>query len=417
MKKNIFVILLSTLAINAFSQCPINDSTEMGPNGGNDIFYSLKDKIVSTVANNNWHMAISVMRSQFPSNPSSGVAIRINSGVLGMTVSKLPNTQSATNWRNIDTAGLYALPKSIDSDSSWYMSAFTEGYTGANPFNFIWGSYNTSSKNIDGSNVFILKNESNTIVKKVFIQQLTFDTMWHIIISNIDNSDSVNVKIRKGDYPNKMFAYYDVVANKVLDREPALNTWDLLWTKYNTFAVSSMGSGVIPVVGVLRNPNITVERNEGKKCDQVWLLNKTSVVNPKISLIGSNWKKHIGGGVYEITDTFVYFINTNATTYKMTFKGYVGGAKTISLFNVYESTLSLKENEISSINIYPNPANGIVTIKSEFPINKIQVLDMMGKIIYNGSSNSFDVSEFAAGVYVINIQTENQTLQTKLIKE
>ncbi len=417
MKKIILTILMFATSISVFSQCPTNDSTTMGPNGGNDVFYSLKNKVVSTVVNNNWHMAISVMRSQFPSNPSSGVAIRINSGVLGMTVSKLPNSQSVSNWRNIDTTGLYALPKLIDSDSSWYMSAFTAGYSGANPFNFIWGNYNTSSKNIDGSNIFILKNQTNTIVKKVFIQQLTFDTMWNIIISNIDNSDSVNLKIRKGDYPNKMFVYYNLVTDKLIDREPILNTWDLLWTKYNTFASSSMGSGVIPVVGVLRNPNITVERNVGKKCDQVWLFNKTSVVNPKISLIGHNWKKHLGGGVFEITDTFVYFINTNSTTYKLTFKGYVGGGSTKSKFNVYESTLSINENRISKINIFPNPANSIVTIKSELPINKVQVLDMMGKVVFVCSSNSFDVSQLASGIYVINVQTENQTFQTKLIKE
>lgn len=416
MKKIITLSLLIGFITNSFSQCPVNDSTVMGAGGANDIFFSLENGTVKSEPNTNWHLAFSVMRSQFPNNPSSGVSIRVNSGALGLTVSKLPTSQSASNWRNIDTTGLYALPQLIDSDSAWHISAFTQGYNTANPFNFIWGTYNTTSKNVNGTNVYIVRNAAGTYNKKVFIKELTFDTMWNIIISNIDNSDSNFIQIRKGDFPNRMFAYYNSTSNTVINREPALNTWDLVWTKYMAFAVSSFGSGIVPVVGALSNPNVTVAKNLGKKCDQVWLRNKTASVIPKISLVGHDWKKHLGGGVYQITDTFVYFITSNSKTYKLTFKGYVGGALTKSTFNLYEATLSTSENEINSVNIYPNPASQNINFSNIENIETVKIVDMFGKLVADGKSNTMDVSDLKSGVYMLIIHN-GTSFQTKFIKE
>lgn len=420
MKKLYFLIAIIGFANSALSQCPVNDSTMMGSSTSNDVFYSLANGTVKTISNTNWHLAFSVQRSQFPNNPSTGVAIRVNSGGINMKLAKLPSTQTASNWRSIDTTGLHALPQLIDSDSNWYMTAFTRGYTPANPFNFVWGNYNMTTKNVDGSSVYVLYNSNKSICKKITIPQLTFDSMWNIVISNIDNSDSNFIQINKNDYTKKMFAYYDVSSNQVLDREPEMGTWDLLWTKYTTFAVSSMGSGLFPLSGVLSNPSVTVAKNIGKKCDQVWLSNKTALVNPKISLIGGDWKFHMGGGVFSITDTFVYFITANSKTYKLTFKGFVGGAQGKSLFNVYEATLSNKDitTQVQTLMVYPNPSNGEFQIKSDANIVSYELHDLKGVKVLSGVLNNeiINISEFQNGMYILTISTEKGKYYSKLIK-
>lgn len=418
--KKISIILFSLFLINNVqAQCSVTDSTSMGSGTANDVYYSLKNGVVKTISNKNWHLAFSVMRSQFPGNPSTGVAVRLNSAGNNMKLVKLPATQNPANWRNIDTTGLYALPELIDSDSTWFSTAFTKGYSSADPFNFIWGTYNMSSKHVDGTNVFIMYNKADNIYKKVFIKQVSYDTMWNVVVSNLDNTDSNFVQIRKNAYPNRMFVYYNAVTNEVLDREPDNNSWDLVWTKFTTFAVSTQGSGLFPLSGVLSNLGVQVAKNVGKKCDQVWLINKTANVNPKISLIGGDWKLHLGGGVYAIADTFVYFITSNNVTYKLTFKGFTGGTQGKSTFNLYEATLST--NELSNhpmIKLVPNPVNGVSEILTEAQVQKITIQNIHGQVIYeNSNSNQFDVSNKASGIYIMTVQTDKGLSKIKFVKQ
>jgi len=419
--KKITIILLSFLltSFGVNAQCPVSDSTTMGASQINDVYYSLKNGVVKTVSNKNWHLAFSVMRSQFPGNPSTGVAVRLNSAGNNMKLVRLPATQNPANWRNIDTTGMYALPELIDSDSSWFSTAFTKGYPTADPSNFIWGTYNSSSKHVDGTNVYILFNKAANIYKKVFIKQVSFDTMWSVVVSNLDNTDSNFVQIRKNAFPNRMFVYYNAVTNEVIDREPANNSWDLVWTKYTTFSVSTQGSGLFPLVGVLSNLGVQVAKNVGKKCDQVWLSTKTAQVNPKISLIGGDWKLHMGDGVFSIADTFVYFITSGNTTHKLTFKGYIGGATGKSTFNLYEATLST--NELLStpqIKVVPNPINGIGEIITDSKVEKITIQNLQGQVILENSlSNTFDISNYASGIYLMTVQTDKGLTKLKLIKQ
>ena len=72
--------------------------------------------------------------------------------------------------------------------------------------------------------------------------------------------------------------------------------------------------------------------------------------------------------------------------------------------------------------IYPNPTNG--EIYFEFENNKVQqitVSDTNGKQIIKKSilkqTEMIDLSRFESGVYIINIQTEDEILLTKIVKE
>ncbi|MHB8258908.1 MAG: Periplasmic ligand-binding sensor domain-containing protein [Bacteroidia bacterium] len=100
--------------------------------------------------------------------------------------------------------------------------------------------------------------------------------------------------------------------------------------------------------------------------------------------------------------------------------------------NSYPSCLSLvgvgiKQNMAQSIDfkLYPNPANSVVYIELDKPLNKasIEVYDMLGKVIcglqYNEAVQyvSIPLNDFQSGMYMVKIQTNEGTSIKKFVKE
>lgn len=67
-----------------------------------------------------------------------------------------------------------------------------------------------------------------------------------------------------------------------------------------------------------------------------------------------------------------------------------------------DGTVATSDN-IKSIKIFPNPSNDIVYIDSENE-EKINVYNMFGQLMYQGSGNSFNVSNWPRASYVVKIQ-------------
>lgn len=84
----------------------------------------------------------------------------------------------------------------------------------------------------------------------------------------------------------------------------------------------------------------------------------------------------------------------------------------------------LNEELLSSVSVYPNPTNGLVTISFANFDNSLDftLTTLEGKIIqrevnYSGSSISIDLSREPKGVYLINIQSEELRRTLKLVKD
>lgn len=432
MKKTILAAFMFIIGGTAFAQtCDANDSTLMGSGNSNDVYYSLKkgkttgNGVVKTVTNTNWHLAFSVQASRFPTNPANGVAIRINAplgenpqaGTTGVRLAKFDGN-NWNNWHNFDTTGLYTKPERLDSDSTWDLSAFTQGYSLSNPFDFVWGNYNQTSHMVEGKVIFVLYNQSAGWYKKIFIKNVEGDTAWNFYISNIDNSDSNFVHISKLAHPNRNFMYYDVLNNVVNDREPDNRTWDLLWTKYRTYVTQQNVTIPYSVMGVLHNNGVKVAQNNGKKCSEVWLANKTAKSSPSISTIGWDWKTFTGG-TYVITDTFVYFIEAKDThTYKLTFKSFNGGSLGKTRISFYESTLGINDlKSASSVKLYPNPANVQITADLDETVVSFRIFNMQGQEVVSANSTTVDISNLNGGVYTAIVETDKGLFRQTFIKQ
>ena len=92
----------------------------------------------------------------------------------------------------------------------------------------------------------------------------------------------------------------------------------------------------------------------------------------------------------------------------------------IDNFIIEGSTLSNKFSEYQYVNIYPNPNDGVFSIdidKSNFTVEKITILSIDGKIVYESepqyeSLNFISLEDKPAGLYFVEIKT----LKQKLIK-
>lgn len=82
--------------------------------------------------------------------------------------------------------------------------------------------------------------------------------------------------------------------------------------------------------------------------------------------------------------------------------------------------LSIPENEFN-ISIYPNPANDQLFIKSDAPINQVQIYSAQGKLVHSENesigANGIDISELTSGMYIIQVETEQGISTKKFVKQ
>jgi len=96
----------------------------------------------------------------------------------------------------------------------------------------------------------------------------------------------------------------------------------------------------------------------------------------------------------------------------------VGGAWRIDNFTVSGSVLSVKDNTIAGLNIYPNPVtNGKFFISTDANAEKsVAIFDVLGKqVVKTTATESVNVSNLKAGVYIVKITEEGKTATRKLV--
>lgn len=100
--------------------------------------------------------------------------------------------------------------------------------------------------------------------------------------------------------------------------------------------------------------------------------------------------------------------------------GDVTGTPESYVMNVVgEPILSVGENALSSISVYPNPASDVLNIEApaSVDIKSVAIFDVLGKrsnaALVNGQIN---ISDLARGVYILNIETSAGTITEKIVK-
>ncbi|WP_157811589.1 T9SS type A sorting domain-containing protein [Lacinutrix sp. Bg11-31] len=99
--------------------------------------------------------------------------------------------------------------------------------------------------------------------------------------------------------------------------------------------------------------------------------------------------------------------------------GYIGQTGDV-MFAYDATTLSAPTAELVGVSIFPNPAMDVVNIKGlKNDLKSIEVYNIAGQKVITAANNleTINVSELEAGVYFLNLYTENASKTIKFIKQ
>jgi hypothetical protein len=86
-------------------------------------------------------------------------------------------------------------------------------------------------------------------------------------------------------------------------------------------------------------------------------------------------------------------------------------------------TNAIDNQSLAQLNVYPNPANNILNVHSDAPIQSVELIAMDGRVVANSNQRilsnnySMDVSSFVPGIYFAKVYTSNGTVISKFIKQ
>lgn len=164
--------------------------------------------------------------------------------------------------------------------------------------------------------------------------------------------------------------------------------------------------------------------------ETIW---KTSSTDPGSGLPAANWIPNLVPDEADFVQVIVGAspgnpaanppvpaVPANTATGTMIFDNYT--AKAVATSNLLSAQNFTAEN--NQIAVYPNPAKDVLNIKSSGAtnINAINVVDLNGRQVISKSFNNvsdaqINVNELSAGMYLINISSENGTTTQKFLKQ
>lgn len=403
MKKLISILVIALLG-GLKSYALNSDSLEMKAGYSEQVFYSLKNGVIKN-ASTKWDLAFEV--SGF------GSGIRINEGFGNVIYSYPKGTKTA--WETVDTSGFSSWKAIHNSDVDWSLGALNQNP--ANDYDLGWGVYNAITHVVEGDSIFILKTTKG-VFKKLLIVKLASGT-YTFKYADLDGQNEKTVEIKKSDYNTKNFVYFSFEKEEILDLEPAKDSWDLVFMKYN----AEIQPGVHYVVtGVLLNNGVKAQKEKNVIHPFTHALD-TSLFQSSINTVGYNWKTFNGSG-FVIEDSIVFFLqDRNKKNWRFVFTRFDGSSTGKVVLNKQEDVLSAFENELNGeqkINIYPNPSTANQSVRIEFgnivPESFLEIVTLNGKPIFSAQvKNDVDLPVLEAGIYLITISNSTSRTQQKLI--
>ncbi len=309
----VFILTSCEEAIEPILPLSLSDSISMGAGYGDEVYYSLENGIVKTSPRSSWDIA-------FSSDPMTST-ILINEGY-GVELYTYP-LGDQTAWDAIDTSGISDWTALYNADSTWFLGAFDRNQTGHPDYG--WGVYNTQSHDVLGDSIFLIRTSEGSL-KKIFIEKrAAMSNSFSIKYGSIDET-GISKEISCGSYTSKNFVYFSLSSGEVLDIEPDIDSWDLLFTKYYDESIP------YNVTGVLTNG--VIETAEIRNTDPALADPSTAIFDDNISIIGSDWKSFdMATFTYVVEANLCYFVKKGEQTYKITFTGTDGSASGKMVFD------------------------------------------------------------------------------------
>lgn len=84
-------------------------------------------------------------------------------------------------------------------------------------------------------------------------------------------------------------------------------------------------------------------------------------------------------------------------------------------FQTLNLVSGITENKIveNSVNIYPNPTTNQLNISSSFSIDKIEIYNQLGSLVFQSNSTVNDISTLETGIYLLKIMSKDGAIEAK----
>lgn len=402
-------VALAIITISSFSSYAQveHDSVTMGAQYANDIYYSFENGEIASTNRTNWDIAF------YTSTWSAGISTNDGNGI---ELYVYQNGDTAA-WQNIDTTGLSTWPVYYNSPAEWEEGAFNRSANGHPDYG--WGIYNTITHNLIGDSICLLKFNDGSF-KKIWIEEkMSIQNTYKFRYANLDGSNEVSETLNVNNYNTKNYVYYSLQDQQVIDREPASETWDVLFTKYITILD---GGSPYPVTGLLNNLNVPSNRFNMVAPDyNDWT---AAPMDSTRASIGHDWKDFdMTIFQYVIQDSVAFFVqNRNKDVYKLVFEAfdYTNGKVVFNKSMVHASAIANNQTPVG-FNLVPNPAGSFVSVitKSGNNPEEIIITDINGRKVYEQtfeqSGQIINLEQFESGLYIILLKYKNIVEAQKLL--
>ena len=286
---------------------------------------------------------------------------------------------------------------------------------------------------ITGDSIFIIRTLADSIMKLAIVEKSATQNTWEFKYAYLDGSNEQVVPFNATDYIDKYFIHYSLDSMKFVEREPAMEDWDLLFTKYYDYTIP------YEVTGVLFNDrHVTAQEVRASGMDQSTHDSYVDTAfSDTISVIGSDWKYFdMGAMEYVLIDTVVYYVkkdggDSNDAYYKVYFTGFSGGSfggTGVYSFMQERLTFVSAENQDlpeHGLQVYPNPASDQIQVAFDLHGRaNIELMDMTGRLVRStsyeasGFTNlSMDIGDLNPGVFLMRVSAGDHSEVLRFIKE
>lgn len=371
-----------------------------------EVFFSLKNGIVKAAPRNTWDIAF------YTQAFSAGIITNDGAGVVLYAYPKADNA----GWDTFDTTGMASWIPLFNDVTSWEEGAFNRNASGHPDYG--WGVYNSNSHDVKGDSLFLIKPVDGIYRKLNIVKKLSSQNKYIVRYANLDGSNDQTDTLDVSPYNNRLNMAFSFTTG-IVDREPALSEWDLLFTRYYALVQNTP----YPVNGVLQKPQILttqVEHVSSGYSDYAGLAFLSDA-----DIIGHDWKTiNMQTFQWEIADSLAYFIKAqDSAVYKLVFEGFTGGSSGTTTFTLQLLTPSDVEYlQIHGVKVYPNPASDIFNIElnSELDGANLVLMDLHGRVLLqqtfgNELRHEFRLPEMARGAYLLRIIDGQKIFSSKLM--
>ena len=172
--------------------------------------------------------------------------------------------------------------------------------------------------------------------------------------------------------------------------------------------------------------NYTAQPNAGGDGAVTSCPNHTVVLIQELSgsvTFGGTWSDDDNAG--GLVNGIIHPVNIVAGTYSYSYVVENGACTDTAMVVVtFDECLGVEANEVSSLEVYPNPVADVLTI-ANLDVNgnaTISLLDLQGKVVYSktisdvNGNYELDLSRFENGIYVVEVTSELDSQKVRVVK-